>query len=608
MISFLYEVYQTQEQMTQFDFERASENVRISHIGFDEYRPVDYNITEGTLSNGDVESLARNDELYLVVQSPDVGTSNQTKTHFPSTGSVSYGSWVNGFLPTSVESNDGDRFEAQSALQRGQTRYLHNETISANELECRKWTIEEPDMASPASVDSGWVNESGLYSLADFTSERLNVPTIGAGPWNFQFWARLYNRTGEPEAHLQVEVVKRTSRRSESIVASNGSEPLQLGDSFSDVSFLVDFPLTTLSETDSIVIKVYANFTKADPANEGVVYLRFDSPSARSGVATTIAQRQTVETKFVFSQINAERPARLDFTIIGRYSVGSVSVTVQLWDYTLDGGANWSTATQAMYVSDPTPETDEVRKIPIAGVQETWRYLHDGVARVRVKGTRQDTAQPFLLGIDLVKLEYPVIATEWYSVFLINQDSTDVNGLDITWAGHCNSTMVDQTLCIYDFSRTQWDVVGSSKISTSELRVGPLRFNTSVQDHVNTTPTGEGEVWLSVNCTSADPCCVSTDSFLLKTYPASENEGCVAIELVNEGGLTVHLVRLWIVNETNHLVLDATTDPSFDVYLAPSESYVHVLPLPYSWIEPETYVFKVISERGNLWTGSARTG
>ncbi|RLI26840.1 MAG: hypothetical protein DRO52_01955, partial [Candidatus Hecatellales archaeon] len=77
----------------------------------------------------------------------------------------------------------------------------------------------------------------------------------------------------------------------------------------------------------------------------------------------------------------------------------------------------------------------------------------------------------------------------------------------------------------------------------------------------------------------------------------------VEFEVENLSSQTVHVVAVWVIHGGEHTRYDASTTPSFDYYLGPGQK--RNLRLGIAWKEGETYTFKLVTERGRIFTVSA---
>jgi hypothetical protein len=95
-------------------------------------------------------------------------------------------------------------------------------------------------------------------------------------------------------------------------------------------------------------------------------------------------------------------PTQLAFTIVSQYGLGSVSVTIQVWDYQAnrypEGGEGRRT-----YASSATPSTDETETLTIT--TDPFHHASSGNAKVRITGVGTTTTQ-FQQKTNQVRLEY----------------------------------------------------------------------------------------------------------------------------------------------------------------------------------------------------------
>lgn len=108
------------------------------------------------------------------------------------------------------------------------------------------------------------------------------------------------------------------------------------------------------------------------------------------------------ETEFVFSGITSQTASRLNFTVVIQWSVASVPVTIQLWNYTsssyVTSGPGYLT-----YTSSGTASTDETQTLTITSGFST--YVSGGEARMKITGLKFTVTQ-YDQGTNLDRLIY----------------------------------------------------------------------------------------------------------------------------------------------------------------------------------------------------------
>lgn len=109
-----------------------------------------------------------------------------------------------------------------------------------------------------------------------------------------------------------------------------------------------------------------------------------------------------VETEFVFSGITSQTTTKLNFTTVIQWNIASVSVTIQLWNYT---SSAWVTSGPGYltYTSSATASTDESKTLTITSNFST--YVSAGGAKMKVTGLKS-TATQYQQGSDLDRLIY----------------------------------------------------------------------------------------------------------------------------------------------------------------------------------------------------------
>jgi hypothetical protein len=163
---------------------------------------------------------------------------------------------------------------------------------------------------------------------------------------------------------------------------------------------------TVVDQTDYLEIDYYVNVTTAAVGMNA--YLRIDDTTLAISDQTRITNimlpsEYTAEVEFTGSS-NPQSWTQLVWLVDSSWDIGSVNVTIQLYDHTL-GGYPLSGDGYLSYVSNSTSNTDELKNGQITSGSTRFRnstlpYFW----KVKIKGAKL-TGTPFLMRIDWIDLQ-----------------------------------------------------------------------------------------------------------------------------------------------------------------------------------------------------------
>ena len=115
----------------------------------------------------------------------------------------------------------------------------------------------------------------------------------------------------------------------------------------------------------------------------------------------------TVSTEFLFSSMTGNTPASLNLTVVSEYSVASVSVTIQVWNYS---SSSYATSGEG-YSAYTSSTSNETRILGI--VTNPENFTSGGNARIRVTGFVSTTTQ-YQQKVNQIKLLYSFTSSTAY--------------------------------------------------------------------------------------------------------------------------------------------------------------------------------------------------
>jgi hypothetical protein len=153
--------------------------------------------------------------------------------------------------------------------------------------------------------------------------------------------------------------------------------------------------------------------------------------------------------------------ASLNWTINSAWTVSDVSVSIQLFNYSL---AQYPTNGNGyINYTSGAPNTDKNDAESINSNPTTFRN-ESGGWKIKIKGVKENTSQ-FSFLCDLVELR-PAnynYAVDWYGEFEIEGFAL-LNQFDISYWGYFNASTIYQTIFLYNFNTSAYDQIGANQL------------------------------------------------------------------------------------------------------------------------------------------------
>jgi len=300
----------------------------------------------------------------------------------------------------------------------------------------------------------------------------------------------------------------------------------------------------------------------------------------------TYYSEYTVSIEFTFSSMTKKTPTQLNFTIVSEYTVASVNVIIQVWNYSSSAYVT-SGEGYVAYTSSGSNET----KLLNVNINPQF-YTSNGNAKIKITGVKSTTSQ-YQQKINQIELYYKI------------ENTLDINGgyvIDLsTYPLAYIQTVEIQLGCRASDGGEKWYLKAYNWTAMAYSDIG---FNLTIGH----TPTTEWDYYV-VNLTTAWHSYVHNNGTILVKLcdeGADVNQTTIDIDffgitvvidgarfsLSNNGASTIHLVSIWIVNSTYHKRYGA----NFFINSGESATYTRAdIPLP-----TENFVVKVVTERGNI--------
>jgi hypothetical protein len=450
------------------------------------YYPNGYNVLYGTYLSGAVPgSVQTVDSDYFIVRS--AGTATSTIAYNPSgyslLGSTTHVSGTTGDLT----SNNGVymTFRSYASATSSQTLYTHRETATIGGLTYYLLKLGSADAAGTTlSADAG--TTTGRKLMGKFVYQLTGVSSIPASTWTIYY--RAYKGHSNVEAHGDVDILVRMSNGTiRSTLATNVANSGALTTSWSTLSGTYSWAAyTVIDQTDYLEIDYYIEVTQIKAGY--LVYLRIDDNTLAITDQTRanniyLPSAYTSEVELSGSSNIVSAWSQLVWTVDSAWTTGAVTVTLQLYNYTL-GAYPTSGNGFISYTSSATANTDETKTQTI-----TTNPIHfrDGLGnwKVKMKGVKTTTAQ-FDFKADWIEFK-----TTYYSEYTASTEFTFSNmktkiptQLNFTVVSEYNTANVSVTIQVWNYSSSAYVTSGEGYLaytSSGSNETKLLSINTNPQ-------------------------------------------------------------------------------------------------------------------------------
>lgn len=349
-------------QMNQLDWEKMQEDVSIVDVRDTwSYNPSGYGLGGSTsLVSGSVSNLTSDDDVYMTFRS-------YTSATVPSTKNLTA--------------------HSETATMGESTYYLLKD-------------VAADGVARTLTIDSA---TTGRKLWGKFVYNLSGVDSIPAANWTFHY--RVMRNASEPGAKLPTAHadVNATIRKSDGtvrdVIATNvANSPDFAAASLSWETVSASYSLesyTVVNQTDYLEVNFYCEVTAKGTKSECNIMIDNNTLALAdqmriANVIFSLISECAMEVEFTGSS-NAYNWTELVWTVDGAWTAGLVDVTLQLYNYTLDGYSTSGNGYMA-YTSNGTPNTDETKSQTIS-VNPTRFRNATGCWRMRVRGVKATDTQ-----------------------------------------------------------------------------------------------------------------------------------------------------------------------------------------------------------------------
>lgn len=439
-------------------------------------------LEENTRISGTVPaSLQTVDTDYFVVRS--TGTATSTTGYNPSGYNLNGSTTLVSGATSDLVSNNSVYMTFRSYVSANSlTLYTHQENTTIGATSYNLTGPGNPDASGTTLTASA--GTTGRKLMGMFVMQLTGAASIPASTWTIYY--RAYRGTNTA-AQCSVDMLIRMSNDAvRTTIATDVANSGALSTSWSTVSGTYAWAdYTVVNQTDYLEIDYYIDVSTAYAGR--YVYLRIDD-SALGLTSQTRATNIYLPSEYT-SEVeltglsNTATWTQLVWSTDTAWTAGSVTVTIQVYNYTL-GGYPASGNGYDNYTSNATPNTDETRNQTITTNAISFRDA-SGNWKIKLKGVKATTTQ-FDFKADWIEFkpsyysEYTA-STEFQFTSLTTNTPTQLN---FTVVGDHDLANVNVTIQLWNYSSSAYVTGGegyANYMSTSS--------NETTLLSVTTTPT-----------------------------------------------------------------------------------------------------------------------
>jgi hypothetical protein len=459
------------------------------------YYPNSYNIVTGTYSSGNAPASVQTvDTDYFVTTS--AGTASSTTSYNPSGYSLLGSTTLVSGSTGDLVSNNAVYLTLRSyaSAASAQTLYSHQETTTIGGSPYYLLRLGSADAAGTTlSADAG--TTTGRKLMGKSVYQLTGVSSIPTGTWTI--YHRAYKGHAQIAAHGDVDILVRMANGTvRSTVATHVANSGALTTSYSTVSGTHPWAsYTVVDQTDYLEIDYYIEVTAVKSGY--FVYLRIDDNTLATADQTratniNLPSEFTSEAEFTGSS-NTEAWHQLVWTIDSAWSTGSVTVNIQLYNYTA-GAYPTSSNGYYGYTSSSTANTDETKNQTITTNPTHFRNS-TGYWKIRMKGVKSTTTQ-FDFKADWIEFKpshYSEFTVSTEFLFSSMTENTPTH-LNFTLVSEYSVASVPVTIQIWNYSSASYATSGegySAYTSSTSNETKILSINANPE---NFTSSGNARI------------------------------------------------------------------------------------------------------------------
>ncbi len=466
-------------------FESARDNL----LGFGpeqlpNYYPSNYTTVSGAWISGTLPTSVQTvDTNYFVVEG--AGSATSTTAYNPSGYNLIGSTTLVSGTTADLVSNNAVymTFRSYPSATSGQALYAHQENTTIGGSTYRLQRLTSADSSGTTlSADAGTL---GRKLMAKFVHQLTGVSSIPASTWTIYY--RASQGHGNVESHCNVDILIRMSNGTvRSTIATNAANSTTLTATTGWVTLSGTYSWATynvVDQTDYLEIDHYRVVTTVKATY--LVNLRIDDntlPVADQTRTTNInlPSQYTSEAEFIGSS-NTQPWYQLVWSVDSAWTTSSVTVTIQVYNYTADGYPNSGNGYNS-YTSSATANTDETKNQTIT-VNPTQFRNATGYWRIKIKGVKSTTSK-FDFKADW--LEFKPSHYNEYSVsteFTFSTTTNTPTQLNFTVVSQYDASGVSVAIQVWNYTASSYATSGEGYLSYSSSGSNETRLLS-----INTNP------------------------------------------------------------------------------------------------------------------------
>jgi PKD repeat protein len=324
--------------------------------------------------------------------------------YYPSSyGLLGLTTYSSGNLPDLQSDNSAYMiFSSYQSQTSNQTLYAHQDTTTIGGTTYYLSKLNSSDSTGTSLSKS--VSSTGRKLFGQFAYSLFGVSSIPASTWTVYY--RTWVSGSGSTCHDDVDIIVRQSNGTiRTTIATNVATSASLTTTQQTLLGTYSFSAyTVMNQTDYLEIDYYVHVTTSASRT---AYLRIDDNTLGTAQQTRAANiylpsEYTSDVEFLGSS-DANAWTQLVWAVDSSWTRANVSVTIQLYNYTL-GGYPASGNGYLTYTSSSTANTDETKNQTISTNPLQFRN-GSGNWRIRIKGVASTTIQ-FAFKVDLINLAF----------------------------------------------------------------------------------------------------------------------------------------------------------------------------------------------------------
>lgn len=424
-------------------------------------------------------------------------------------------------------------FRSYASATSGQPLYAHQETTTIGGSSYYFQTLSSADAAG--TTLSASAATTGRKLMGKFVHQLIGVSSIPASTWTICY--RAYRDSGSSAGHGDVDILIRMSNGTvRSTVATNVANSGALATSWSTLSATYSWTAyAVVAQTDYIEIDYYLEVTATQSGKS--VYLGIDDNTLATADQTRVTNINlpsefTSEVEFTGSS-NTGSWTQLVWTVDLAWTTGSVSVTIQVYNYTSSGYPASGNGYNS-YASSATANTDEARTQTITTNPASFR---DGPGnwKIKVKGVKTTTAQ-FDFKADWVEFKPTyysefTVSTEFLFSSMTNNTPSQFN---FTVVSEYDIASVPVTIQVWNYSSSTYVTSGEGYLTYTSSGTNETKFRLITTNPQFYTSIGNAKIKITgVLSTATQYQQKSNQVKLVYSYSSSSNYNYV-LKIVNQ--------------------------------------------------------------------------